>query len=84
MKLHASGEDYLETILVLQKKLGMVLRRCGPAHGGVKAQRVPCSGFLAGWRLCAPKMDFPGTAAVLSNIKAAVPYALDKGVTTTR
>ena len=24
MKLHASGEDYLETILVLQKKCGMV------------------------------------------------------------
>ena len=24
MKLHASGEDYLETILVLQKRLGMV------------------------------------------------------------
>ena len=24
MKLHASGEDYLETILVLQKKLAMV------------------------------------------------------------
>ena len=24
MKLHASGEDYLETIFVLQKKLGMV------------------------------------------------------------
>ena len=24
MKLHASGEDYLETIIVLQKKLGMV------------------------------------------------------------
>ena len=24
MKLHASGEDYLETILVLQKELGMV------------------------------------------------------------
>ena len=23
-KLHASGEDYLETILILQKKLGMV------------------------------------------------------------
>ena len=71
MKLHASGEDYLETILVLQKKLGMVrsvdvarhmevskpsvchatLRRCGPAHGGVKAQRVPCSGYLKGRRL---------------------------------
>ena len=26
MKLHASGEDYLETILILQKNLGMV--RC--------------------------------------------------------
>ena len=24
MKLHASGEDHLETILILQKKLGMV------------------------------------------------------------
>ena len=24
MKLHASGEDYLKIILVLQKKLGMV------------------------------------------------------------
>ena len=24
MKIHASGEDHLETILVLQKKLGMV------------------------------------------------------------
>ena len=24
MKLHASGEDYLEAILVLQKKIGMV------------------------------------------------------------
>ena len=24
MELHASGEDYLETILILQKKLGMV------------------------------------------------------------
>ena len=27
------------------------LRRCGPAHGGIKAQRVPCSGYLAGRRL---------------------------------
>ena len=24
MKIHASGEDYLEAILILQKKLGMV------------------------------------------------------------
>ena len=52
MKLHASGEDYLEAILVLQKKTRHgALRRCGPAHGGVKAQRVPCSGYLAGRRL---------------------------------
>ena len=26
------------------------LRRCGPAHGGVKAQRVPCGGNFAGRR----------------------------------
>ena len=39
---------------------------------------------LRGRQLRALIMDFPGTAAVLSNIKAAVPYALDKGVTTTR
>ena len=49
MKLHASGEDYLETILVLQKKLGMVRSvDVAPAHGGVKAQRVPCSGYPCG------------------------------------
>ena len=39
---------------------------------------------LRGRWLCAPIMDFQGTAAVLSNIKAAVPYALDKGVTPIR
>ena len=33
-----------------EKRYG-ALRRCGPAHGGVKAQRVPCSGYLAGRRL---------------------------------
>ena len=32
-----SGEDYLETILVLHKKNGYgALRRCCPAHGSVK------------------------------------------------
>ncbi len=52
MKLHASGEDYLETILVLQKKLGMVRSVDVARHmESVKAQRVPCSGYLAGWRL---------------------------------
>ena len=180
MKLHASGEDYLETILVLQKKLGMVRsvdvarhmevskpsvchavatlrdggfltmdedhflhltdvgrevaeriyeRHCffteqliaagvDPRTAEADACRIehiisdesfsrlkeapnrnkpkpnktsdpaPQDGErkkpLQGRQLCAPKMDFPGTAAVLSNIKAAVPYALDKGVTTTR
>ena len=39
---------------------------------------------LQGRQLRAPIMDFQGTAAVLSNIKAAVPYALDKGVTPIR
>ena len=49
MKLHASGEDYLETILVLQKKRGMVRSVDVARHmEGVKAQRVPCSGYLAG------------------------------------
>ena len=39
MKLHASGEDYLEAILVLHKKMGMVrsvdvARPAGsPPHG---------------------------------------------------
>ena len=45
MKLHASGEDYLETILVLQKKLGMVRSVDVARHMEVvKAQRVPCGG----------------------------------------
>ena len=40
MKLHASGEDYLETILVLHKKLGMV--RCVDVarHMGVSKPSV--------------------------------------------
>lgn len=49
MKLHASGEDYLEAILVLHKKMGMVRSvDVAPAHGGIQAQRVPCGGYLAG------------------------------------
>ena len=51
MKLHVSGEDYLETILVLQKKLGMVRSVDVARHmEGVKVQFVPCSGCLAGRR----------------------------------
>ena len=42
MKLYASGGGLPETILALQKETRYgTLRRCGPAHGGVKAQRVP-------------------------------------------
>lgn len=52
MGLHASGEDYLETILVLQKKTGMV-RGCGPTLGGIEAQRVPCGGCAEKGRLSA-------------------------------
>ena len=39
-KLHASGEDYLETILVLQKKLGMVRSVDVARHIGVSKPSV--------------------------------------------
>ena len=52
MKLHASGEDYLETILVLQKKLSMVRSVDVARHMEVsKPSRVPCGGYLARRRL---------------------------------
>ena len=40
MKLHASGEDYLETILVLQKELGMVRSVDVARHMGVSKPSV--------------------------------------------
>ena len=40
MKLHASGEDYLETILVLQKKTGMVRSVDVARHMGVSKPSV--------------------------------------------
>ena len=40
MKLHASGEDYLETILVLHKKLGMVRSVDVARHMGVSKPSV--------------------------------------------
>ena len=40
MKLHASGEDYLETILVLQKKFGMVRSVDVARHMEVSKPRV--------------------------------------------
>ncbi|OKZ67896.1 MAG: iron-dependent transcriptional regulator [Clostridiales bacterium 52_15] len=40
MKLHASGEDYLEAILVLQKKLGMVRSVDLARHMGVSKPSV--------------------------------------------
>lgn len=40
MKLHASGEDYLEAILVLQKKLGMVRSVDVARHMGVSKPSV--------------------------------------------
>ena len=40
MKLHASGEDYLETILVLQKKLGIVRSVDVARHMGVSKPSV--------------------------------------------
>lgn len=40
MKLYASGEDYLEIILVLQKKLGMVRSVDVARHMGVSKPSV--------------------------------------------
>ena len=40
MKLHASGEDYLESILILQKKLGMVRSVDVARHMGVSKASV--------------------------------------------
>ena len=40
MKLHASGEDYLETILVLHKKMGMVRSVDVARHMGVSKASV--------------------------------------------
>ena len=54
MKLHASGEDYLETILVLQKKRGMV-RSVDVARHTWRCQSPACA---MQWLPC-------GTAAFL-------------------
>ena len=40
MKLHASGEDYLEAILMLQKKNGMVRSIDLPGHGRPRDRRA--------------------------------------------
>ena len=46
MKLHASGEDYLETILVLHKKTGMVRSVDVARHMGVSKPSVCHAVFL--------------------------------------
>ena len=53
MKLYESGEDYLEAVLMLQKKNGMVRSVDLARHMEVsKAQRVQqCRSYLAGRRL---------------------------------
>ena len=41
MKIHASGEDYLEAVLVLQKEARYgAFGGCCPVHGGFKTQRM--------------------------------------------
>ena len=47
-KLHASGEDYLEAVLVLQKKKGMVRSVDVARYMEVSKQRVPCGSYLEG------------------------------------
>ena len=51
MKLHASGEDYLETILVLHKKMGMVRSVDVARHLGVSKPSVCHAVAPAGGRL---------------------------------
>ena len=46
--LYASGEDYLEAILVLKTERHGAFRGCRPAPGGHKAQRLQCGGDPAG------------------------------------
>ncbi len=52
MKIHASGEDYLEAVLILQKKQGMVRSIDLARHMGFcKAEYQPCGGRSEEWRL---------------------------------
>ena len=43
MKIHASGQDYLEAVLVLQKKIGMYVPLILPGTWGQQAKYQPCS-----------------------------------------
>lgn len=59
MKLYASGEDYLEAILILQKKIGMVRSVDVARHMNVSKPSVSCAvktlrqgGFLTVDREC--------------------------------
>ena len=48
MKIHASGEDYLEAVLILQKKQGMVRSIDLARHMGFcKAEYQSCGGRSA-------------------------------------
>lgn len=47
MKIHASGEDNLEAVLMLQKEKGMV-RSVEPTHGLFKTEYQSCSKRPAG------------------------------------
>ena len=46
MKIHASGEDYLEAILVLQKKMGMVRSIDLARHMGFSKPRMMMGSFI--------------------------------------
>ena len=48
--LHASGEDYLEAILILHMKKGTVRSVDVARHWEFQAQRVPCGGVAKGRR----------------------------------
>lgn len=48
--LHASGEDYLEAILILHMKKGTVRSVDVARHLGVSKPSVPCGGVAKGRR----------------------------------
>ena len=77
MKLYASGEDYLEAVLVLHKKNGYgALRGRGPASWSIQAQRCHAvavlqeGGFLLWMKITSPS-DRTGAQDRRKNLRAA-------------
>ena len=63
MALHASGEDYLEAILVLHKKMGMVRSVDVARHMEVSKPSV-CHAVATRWRHCGTGAFLRWTATI--------------------